>query len=83
MNILKILTSKPYLNYTDKERKQLFEILEQIIAQGSQIVLGNKRCFMCGEELGEASGEKKKLGNYWERQGIIVNLCNKCYRISG
>lgn len=71
------LPAKPFFDYTEAERQQLFKLMETCVKRGTKLMLGQTRCFFCGTELGE-SIESKQVG--MGNPLIMTNLCHDCWK---
>lgn len=71
------IRSKPFVDYTEEERRQILSGIKAAINQGSKVILGYTRCFICGAELDKMLG-KKQVGI--DTPSVIINLCDVCYR---
>lgn len=70
------LPSKPFFDFTDDEKQQLFKLMETCVRRRTKIILGQTRCFFCGTELNDVL-ERKQVG--MGNPLIMVNLCHKCW----
>lgn len=70
------LSAKPFFDYTEAERQQLFELIETCVNQGTKVILGQARCFFCGTELDKIV-DSKQVG--MGTPLIMTNLCHDCY----
>lgn len=55
------LPLKPFFDFMDDERQQLFNLMETCVKTGTNLILGQTRCFFCGTELSDVS-ERKQVG---------------------
>lgn len=67
---------KPLLMMTVEEQKGLLEFVEQALREGRVIILGNKRCFICGTPIETEGINYELLGKGQIR--IIINDCLEC-----
>ena len=70
------LPTKPFFDYTEAERQQLFKLIETCVNQGTKVMLGQTRCFFCGTEMDETV-ERKQVG--MGTPFVMVNLCHDCW----
>jgi len=84
MGGLKILTQRPADDWTEKEWDDCMKVAQAVLTQGKTLVLGDKRCFFCGKELGEIVGSTVLNGKESRNGLLILNHCDGCYyKISG
>lgn len=68
---------KPLVDMNEHEQADFWQFAREQLARGGTVVLGQTRCPICGEELGEAF-EYRKEGS--GRVGVIMNLCDQCWK---
>jgi hypothetical protein len=78
---VRVLIRQPVLGMTAEERDALMELIKGWASQGKVIVLGDKRCFFCGVELGERiQGDIRRMGEPTTRP-VFVKLCDSCFKL--
>lgn len=76
--ITKLLTEKPFFDYTDDERQKLLDLMATCVKEGKKLILGQTRCFFCGKELDDVL-EKRQVG--LGNPLIMTNLCHDCFNM--
>ncbi len=72
---IKTFIQKPFLGMSKIEQEKLLDVVRVAIKNGTTVVLGDKRCFLCGTELGEVI-DITKIGN--GDHLLYVRLCDSC-----
>ena len=75
----KILVQQPFNSWNQEERDNFASMIRGVISQNGMVVLGDKRCFMCGVELDDKIIDAQLNvcdGSHIPR--LIINLCGKC-----
>lgn len=78
---LKLLTEKPALGWSKAEWEHCLKLVKGMVSKGGTVILGDKRCFICGTEIDPDVTEFTVAGK--GRPRFIVNLCDKCSKVFG
>jgi uncharacterized protein with PIN domain len=71
------LPAKPFFDFTEAEKQQLFDFMETCIKNGTKLILGQTRCFFCGTELDKVV-ESKQIGK--GSPSVMLSLCDNCWK---
>jgi hypothetical protein len=79
MKINRTYTSKPFLSWPQSERDDFLRTVETAVKNRTMLILGDKRCFLCGAELGPVT--KIEKGGVTTQLGptVIINTCERCF----
>ena len=75
----KVLVQHPFNSWTQEERDNFASMIHEVISQSGMVVLGDKRCFMCGVELDNTIIDAQlNVCDDSHIPRLIINLCGKC-----
>jgi hypothetical protein len=77
-DIMRIITPRPVGTMTASDQAEFLRFVTRMANQGRMVVLGDKRCFLCGVELGErieADLKEQRAGD----PTVLMNVCSECY----
>ena len=75
----KVLVQQPFNSWTQEERGNFASMIREVISQNGIVVLGDKRCFMCGAELDDNIVDAQlTIRDGSHIPSLIINLCGIC-----